>query len=247
MPPNHIVATTMNKMPTALLLVAAAMALGCLLVWSASNDTVPPSPVEKRHLTSAIASQPLAPQTNSRMTAQDLPPAMVAPDQVRENATAAAPPTNRDLPSVSAREPRSTAPGTRDSALAWPTSPSEPKSSRPPANTAPSISTSVSWPDPAPVVVDQEIPVPRGEPVPAAIMDEGYGASTAQVQSLDDIAGEFLDNALAPASPSQGDVQNWRSAARLADERYRTMFGVEAFNRWSIEAAKEALAERPQR
>jgi hypothetical protein len=78
-------------------------------------------------------------------------------------------------------------------------------------------------------------------------MDEGYGASTAQVQSLDDIAGEFLDNALAPASPSQGDVQNWRIAARLADERYRTMFGVEAFNRWSIEAAKEALAEKPQR
>ena len=59
MPPNQIVATTMNKMPTALLLVAAAMAVGCLLIWSASNDTVPPSPVEKRHLISAIASQPL--------------------------------------------------------------------------------------------------------------------------------------------------------------------------------------------
>lgn len=236
----------MNKLHAALLL-AGAMALGWLLTRTASNGTVPAGPVEKLHITAARASQPLAPQTNSPMPAQDLPPAMVALDKVRENATATAPPTNRDLPSVSAREPRSTAPGTRDSALAWPTSPLEPKSSRPPANTAPSISTSVSWPDPAPVIADQEIPVPRGEPVPAAIMDEGYGASTAQVQSLDDIAGEFLDNALDSGPPSQAGIQNWRDAARLADERYRSMFGVEAFNRWSIEAAKEALAEKPQR
>jgi len=237
----------MNKLHAALLLVAAALAVGWLLTWTVSNGTVPTGPVEKLHITAARASQPLAPQTNSLMPAQDLPPAMVAPNRGRENATAAAPPTNRDLPGVSAREPRSTEPGTRDSALAWPISLSEPKSSRLPADPDSSLPTSVSLPDPASVVVDQEIPVPRGEPLPAAIMDEGYGASTAQVQSLDDIAGEFLDNALDSGPPSQAGIQNWRDAARLADERYRSMFGVEAFNRWSIEAAKEALAEKPQR
>jgi hypothetical protein len=78
-------------------------------------------------------------------------------------------------------------------------------------------------------------------------MDEGYGASAGQVQSLDDIAGEFLDNALSSGPAAQADVQNWRDAARLADERYRSMFGIEAFNRWSMEAAKEALAEKSQR
>jgi hypothetical protein len=78
-------------------------------------------------------------------------------------------------------------------------------------------------------------------------MDEGHGASAAQVQSLDDIAGEFLDNALDSGSPNQAGIKNWRDAARLADERYRSMFGIEAFNRWSMDAAKEALAEKPQR
>jgi hypothetical protein len=64
-----------------------------------------------------------------------------------------------------------------------------------------------------------------------------------QQKALDRIATEFnetLNNP--PAGYSQQEV--WEAARKLADERYTVLYGFDAFNQMSMQAAKEALKEK---
>lgn len=102
---------------------------------------------------------------------------------------------------------------------------------------------------------EEVIPVPIGARLPAALVDPAPSATAAQATALDNLGDEFLNTSapdlttaknISAAGPgTSSDEGNWISAAAEANERYRALFGVEAFNAWSTAAAKEALAEKP--
>jgi hypothetical protein len=86
------------------------------------------------------------------------------------------------------------------------------------------------------------IPVPEGEKVPAVFYDVG-DKPLPQQKALDRIAEEFERNVSeVPAGLTRKEV--WDAARRIADERYLTLFGYQAFNHYHIQAAKEALKEK---
>jgi hypothetical protein len=86
------------------------------------------------------------------------------------------------------------------------------------------------------------IPVPEGAKVPAAFFD-GEDKPVAQQKALDRIAEEFEQNVSEiPAGMKKEEV--WEAARLIADERYLTLFGYQAYNQYHIQAAKEALKEK---
>jgi hypothetical protein len=98
---------------------------------------------------------------------------------------------------------------------------------------------------------EDSVNVPPGLPVPAAVAAiPDQTTSDQAVESLDAISDDFLD-AVAGGSKATGATQTatpapaaWRDATFEANERYRSIYGVEAFNRWTTEAAKQALMDR---
>lgn len=120
-----------------------------------------------------------------------------------------------------------------------------PNSTRPNAPDAQALS-STSVPPSLPVppqAAEQEVPVPPGSAIPAAIVAEPEGeVPEALVNTLDSIADEFLDKVTQPGSESPENI--WRTATNEANERYRSIYGIEAFNRWTTQAAKDALKDR---
>lgn len=86
------------------------------------------------------------------------------------------------------------------------------------------------------------IPVPEGAKVPALFQDE-TPKPPQQMRALDRIASEFEQNVSEiPAGMTEGEV--WDAARMIADERYITLFGYQAFNQYHLKAAKEALKEK---
>ena len=86
------------------------------------------------------------------------------------------------------------------------------------------------------------IPVPIGAKVPALFQDD-TPKPTPQMKALDRIASEFEQNVSEiPAGMTQEEV--WEAARLIADERYMTLFGYQAYNQYHIKAAKEALKEK---
>jgi hypothetical protein len=86
------------------------------------------------------------------------------------------------------------------------------------------------------------IPVPIGAKVPALFQDD-TPKPTPQMKALDRIASEFEQNVSEiPAGMTQEEV--WEAARLIADERYMTLFGYQAYNQFHIKAAKEALKEK---
>jgi hypothetical protein len=86
------------------------------------------------------------------------------------------------------------------------------------------------------------IPVPQGAKVPAVFFDVEE-KPIAQQKALDRIAQEFEKNVSEiPQGLTQEEV--WEVARAIADERYLTLFGYQAFNQYHIESAKEALKEK---
>ena len=82
-------------------------------------------------------------------------------------------------------------------------------------------------------------PVPAGAAVPAAFYDSQ--ARTPQQQSaLENLQLEFMENV--SAEPENPDI--WENAKAIADQRYITLFGYEAYNYYHIQAAKDALKEK---
>jgi hypothetical protein len=89
------------------------------------------------------------------------------------------------------------------------------------------------------------IPVPAGAKVPALFQDD-TPKPLQQMKALDRIASEFEQNVSEiPAGMTQEDV--WEAARLIADERYITLFGYQAYNQYHIKAAKEALKEKRAR
>jgi hypothetical protein len=86
------------------------------------------------------------------------------------------------------------------------------------------------------------IPVPVGAKVPALFQDD-TPKPLQQMKALDRIASEFEQNVReTPEGMTQEEV--WEAARLIADERYMTLFGYQAFNQYHIKAAKEALKEK---
>jgi hypothetical protein len=89
------------------------------------------------------------------------------------------------------------------------------------------------------------IPVPEGAKVPALFQDD-TPKPPQQMRALDRIASEFEQNVSEiPAGMTQEEV--WDAARMIADERYMTLFGYQAYNQYHIKAAKEALKEKRER
>jgi hypothetical protein len=89
------------------------------------------------------------------------------------------------------------------------------------------------------------IPVPVGAKVPALFQDD-TPKPIQQMKALDRIASEFEQNVSEiPAGISQEEV--WEAARLIADERYMTLFGYQAYNQYHIKAAMEALKEKRAR
>ena len=71
----------------------------------------------------------------------------------------------------------------------------------------------------------------------------GDGASSdAAVQAADRISEEFVTSVDAVPVDSAGESEAWNDAAYLADEKFRSLYGHDAFLARSIQAAKETLA-----
>ena len=99
--------------------------------------------------------------------------------------------------------------------------------------------------------VDMEISIPSGARLPAAIVDASKNLTPTQTEVMDAISEKFLDSAM-PSSAVTQDVfpkknaeKNWSQSLNEANERYRSLFGVDAYNAWTSQAAKEALNDQP--
>ena len=99
--------------------------------------------------------------------------------------------------------------------------------------------------------IQMEMNVPRGARLPAAIVDASANLTPAQAEVLDRISEDFLDAAVT-SNPGVDDLKKnkaaekkWSQSLMEANERYRSLYGVDAYNARTIQAAKEALPDRP--
>lgn len=86
------------------------------------------------------------------------------------------------------------------------------------------------------------IPVPEGAKVPALFQDD-TPKPPQQMKAVDRIASEFEQN-VSEVPTGMTQVEVWEAARLIADERYMTLFGYQAYNQYHIKAAKEALKEK---
>ena len=99
--------------------------------------------------------------------------------------------------------------------------------------------------------VDMEIPIPNGARLPAAIVDSSKNLTSPQTEIMDAISEKFLDSAMPSStaakdsSPQKTSEKNWSPSLNEANERYRSLFGVDAYNAWTSQAAREALNDQP--
>jgi hypothetical protein len=86
------------------------------------------------------------------------------------------------------------------------------------------------------------IAVPIGAKVPVLFQDNELKPPQ-QMRILDQIANEFQQNiSEIPSGMTQDEV--WEAARLIADERYLTLFGYQAFNEYHLRTALEALKEK---
>jgi hypothetical protein len=99
--------------------------------------------------------------------------------------------------------------------------------------------------------VDMEISIPSGARLPAAIVDASKNLTPTQTEVMDAISEKFLDSAMPSSivpqdvSPQKNAEKSWSQSLNEANERYRSLFGVDAYNAWTSQAAKEALNDQP--
>ena len=95
---------------------------------------------------------------------------------------------------------------------------------------------------PAPASRDLNIAVPTGAKVPVVFYDN-QARPLPQQQALDGIASEF-NEIISNPPPGYTQAEVWEAARKLADERYTVLYGFEAFNQMSMQAAREALKDK---
>jgi hypothetical protein len=99
-------------------------------------------------------------------------------------------------------------------------------------------------------VVDMEISIPSGARLPAAIVDTSKNLTPTQTEVMDAISEKFLDFAMPSFNvpqdvpPKNISEKKWSQSLNEANERYRSLFGVDAYNAWTSQAAKEALNDQ---
>jgi hypothetical protein len=99
-------------------------------------------------------------------------------------------------------------------------------------------------------VVDMEIPIPSGARLPAAVVDSSKNLTSPQMEVMDAISEKFLDSAMPSStatkdsSPQKTSEKKWSQSLNEANERYRSLFGVDAYNAWTSQAAREALNDQ---
>jgi hypothetical protein len=98
---------------------------------------------------------------------------------------------------------------------------------------------------PQATVREISIPVPEGAKVPALFYDNEQ-KPIPQQKALDRIAREFEAN-VSEIPPGMTKEEVWEAARSIADERYITLYGYQAFNQYHIQSAKEALSEKRAR
>lgn len=87
--------------------------------------------------------------------------------------------------------------------------------------------------------------VPEGAKVPALFYDN-ESKPIPQQKALDRIAIEFQQN-VSETPPGLTKEEVWEAARAIADERYITLFGYQAFNQYHLQSAREALKEKRAR
>lgn len=65
------------------------------------------------------------------------------------------------------------------------------------------------------------------------------------IAAAEKIASDFLDDIQPDAGTGETSLEQWDNATYLADERYRSFYGVEAYQEKKLKAAKENLATEP--
>jgi len=92
--------------------------------------------------------------------------------------------------------------------------------------------------------IDQKIDVPFGAKVPAVVLDNAQERPAPQQAALAEILADFSED-VAGITPNSPDATRiWEQARVRADERYRILYGDEAFNALTMQAAIEALQEK---
>jgi hypothetical protein len=84
--------------------------------------------------------------------------------------------------------------------------------------------------------------VPPGLSVPAVLVDPAFEMTEAQVIQLNKIAEDFTEAVNVPdPNPSNPDyVRAWQTAQWKSDEKFKAMFGWQAFARQQAAAARLA-------
>lgn len=109
-------------------------------------------------------------------------------------------------------------------------------------NSAGSAESSAPEPsEPQPADPASDLPIPVGTIAPAVYYDAEV-RSPQQQAALDRIAAEFEEN-VANAGTEVSQEENWQAARKVADDRYLTLFGYQAYNQYHLQAAKEAVKE----
>jgi hypothetical protein len=122
-------------------------------------------------------------------------------------------------------------------------SPPSPQKFSPVAAAGPAVvDLPMDWGQP---VREISIPVPAGEMIPAVFQDDTPKPAV-QMRALDRIASEFEEN-VRETPPGMTQTEAWGLAREIADERYITLFGYQAYNQYHLRGAREALKEKRAR
>ena len=96
---------------------------------------------------------------------------------------------------------------------------------------------------PMPLMVELD----RGIQLPAALMETGEPLTAAQIAAKKQLGETFareINDAVNASSADPAALENaWAEAHARANWRYRLLYGDAAFNRASIGAGRDALAE----
>jgi hypothetical protein len=242
-------------------LIALIVVLGFVLKPDAAKPVVETTPIEK-----AVEMKTVRPETSDTHFSA-VPPSVAEADSAAlvpseesaahaaqrsvAPASVAAPhfPHPQDPPTAKAADRRTAA--AEQGGLSPLTTPTRPSFSVPQSNSFAQVPIAS---DPA-LASNQEILVPQGGRLPAALIDLDQ-TTPQQAQAADQIAESFL-NVVSNGAPEVAQPRNraakdagaargraWEAARAEADERYRQLFGDEAYKAYSNAAAIEALREK---
>ena len=92
------------------------------------------------------------------------------------------------------------------------------------------------------VAQPETLPIPEGTTAPAAFYDAADRPEPQQ-RALARIQEQFLEQ-LSRRTPGMSEEETWAAAKEAADRQYVKIFGFANYQTLSLQAAKEALAEK---